>query len=74
MPKIEPGSFPIPTERDATVRIGDRTVTLTNLHKVFRLRRRVLHPDVITAEYRIAKRPAGRVLALEHREYDDGAE
>ena len=25
-----------------------------------------LHPDVITAEYRIAKRPGGRVLALEH--------
>ena len=35
MPKIEPGSFPIPRERDATVRVGDRTVGLTNLHKVF---------------------------------------
>ena len=35
MPKIEPGCFPIPRERDATVRIGDRTVALTNLHKVF---------------------------------------
>jgi len=35
IPKIEPGSVPIPRERDATVRIGDRTVALTNLHKVF---------------------------------------
>jgi len=35
MPKIEPGSFPIPREGDATVRIGDRTVGITNLHKVF---------------------------------------
>jgi bifunctional non-homologous end joining protein LigD len=35
MPKIEPGSFPIPRERDATVQVGDRTVGLTNLHKVF---------------------------------------
>jgi bifunctional non-homologous end joining protein LigD len=35
MPKIEPGSVPIPRERDATVRVGDRTVSLTNLHKVF---------------------------------------
>jgi bifunctional non-homologous end joining protein LigD len=34
-PKIEPGSFPIARERDATVRVGDRTVSLTNLHKVF---------------------------------------
>src|ERR1700736_5595220 len=35
MPKIEPGSFPVPRERDATLQVGDRTVGLTNLHKVF---------------------------------------
>ena len=35
MPKIEPGSVPIPRERDATLRFGDRSVALTNLHKVF---------------------------------------
>ncbi len=35
MPKIEPGSVPIPRERDATLRFGDRAVALTNLHKVF---------------------------------------
>jgi bifunctional non-homologous end joining protein LigD len=34
-PKIEPGSVPIPRERDATLRFGDRAVALTNLHKVF---------------------------------------
>ena len=58
-------SRPLTIPRDGdnlTVAVDRKDVRLTNLRKIFWQELAARHPALVTAEYRVAKRPRGRVL------------